>query len=111
MRGLLRLEGRDDLGALVDRHRAAVAEGAAARQAAEIGDLAGNRLEALSATADIVSWRIPSFSTSAAAASRMASATSRRCVSIVSVQSFGTLEVYTPPLYDTLCIDRDTVYR
>lgn len=51
-----------------------------------------------SAICDIVTDRSPCSPTSAAVTSRMASRTSRRWVSIVSVQSFGTLIVYATAL-------------
>src|SRR5213593_2167519 len=47
-----------------------------------------------SAICDIVTDSSPRLATSAAAVSNVASRTSRRCVSIVSVQSFGITELY-----------------
>jgi len=47
-----------------------------------------------SAIRDIVADRSPCSATSAAAASRIAARTSRRCASIVSFHSFGTTQVY-----------------
>src|SRR6266498_1725562 len=55
-----------------------------------------------SAISDIVTDASPCSPTSAAVVSRIASFTSRRCVSIVSVQSFGTREVYDSPYCDTM---------
>jgi hypothetical protein len=47
-----------------------------------------------SAICDIVTDSRPCSATSAAVVSTMASRTSRRCASIVSVHSFGTAPVY-----------------
>src|SRR5438093_11325863 len=64
-----------------------------------------------SAICDIVTPRSPCSATSAAVVSRMASRTSRRCVSIVSVHSFGMVGVYATTPAETLWFDRDTLYR
>src|SRR5262245_26276767 len=62
-----------------------------------------------SAICDIVTERSPFSVTRVAVVETIASRTSRRCSSIVSVQSLGTSEVYGTPTVDTVCIDRDSM--
>ncbi len=64
-----------------------------------------------SAICDIVTASSPCSATSVAVVSRMASRTSRRCVSIVSVHSFGMMRVYATTRAETPWFDRDTMSR